>query len=109
MLTLPGAAALSSFRIEKILHDLREIAPEITGVFGRYTHFVDLAAELTDSELNTLQQLLKYGPLDTEVQNENAEAHVLFVVIPRAGTISPWSSKSTDIAHNAGLSQVNRI
>ena len=109
MLTLPGAAALSSFRIEKILHDLREIAPEITGVFGRYTHFVDLADELTGSELETLQQLLKYGPLDTEVQGDEAEEHALFVVIPRAGTISPWSSKSTDIAHNAGLTQVKRI
>jgi len=109
MLTLPGAAALSSFRIEKILHDLREIAPEITGVFGRYTHFVDLAGELTGSELETLQQLLKYGPLDTEVQGDEAEKHAFFVVIPRAGTISPWSSKSTDIAHNAGLTQVKRI
>mgnify|MGYP002227811336 CR=1 FL=1 len=28
---------------------------------------------------------------------------------PRPGTISPWSSKATDIAHNCGLQQVNRL
>jgi len=31
-----------------------------------------------------------------------------FIVIPRKGTISPWSSKATDILHNCGLSSVSR-
>ena len=108
MLTLQGAAALSSFRIAKILHDLRTIAPEITGIFGRYVHLVDVADELSDGQYNVLKQLLTYGPAD-KVDNSIDQGDTLFLVVPRPGTISPWSSKSTDIAHNAGLDQVQRI
>jgi phosphoribosylformylglycinamidine synthase len=106
MLTLAGAAALSSFRIEKTLHDLRALEPAIAGLSSRYMHFVDIAETLSDDEQAVLAQLLTYGPRDDA---GNSEKGTLFLVVPRAGTISPWSSKSTDIAHNAGLDKVKRI
>ncbi|MGS2716681.1 phosphoribosylformylglycinamidine synthase [Eionea flava] len=111
MLTLLGAAALSSFRIEKILRNLRAINSDITGIAGRYAHFIDVDTEgeqrLSDAQQQVLQQLLTYGPSEAPVINNADDA--LFVVVPRPGTISPWSSKSTDIAHNAGLTQISRI
>ncbi len=33
----------------------------------------------------------------------------LLLVVPRPGTISPWSSKATDIARNCGLAPVKRV
>ncbi len=38
----------------------------------------------------------------------NATDALLFIVSPRFGTVSPWASKATDIAHNCGLA-VKRI
>jgi phosphoribosylformylglycinamidine synthase len=70
-------------------------------------HFVDTADTLTSDEQTVLAQLLQYGPRDEADSGHNVGE--LFLVIPRAGTISPWSSKSTDIAHNAGLEKVQRI
>ena len=49
--------------------------------------------------------MLRYGPHLAETSSEGK----LFLVVPRAGTISPWSSKATDIAHNCSLKGINRI
>ena len=40
---------------------------------------------------------------------DGASTGTLFLVVPRPGTISPWSSKASDIAHNCGLDKVQRI
>ncbi|BFM16955.1 phosphoribosylformylglycinamidine synthase [Maricurvus nonylphenolicus] len=105
MLTLRGAPALSEFRSQKLLTSLQQVASGVTGVYAEFVHFADLGAELTASDLNVMQQLLTYGP-KVDVQDPKGE---LFLVVPRPGTISPWSSKATDIAINAGLSQVKRL
>src|SRR5215470_14716601 len=101
MLQLPGASALSAFRIAKLLARLSALEPAVIGLTARYIHFVDVERPLQQAELQTLQQLLTYGPrLDRSAtgQPRRGEAETLLVV-PREGTISPWSSKATDIAH----------
>ncbi|MBU2884668.1 phosphoribosylformylglycinamidine synthase [Gilvimarinus agarilyticus] len=105
MQILPGAPALSPFRTQKLLTSLQSVAPGVTGVAAEFTHFADLAAPLSDTELEVLGQLLAYGPRMDEVSHSGE----LFLVVPRFGTISPWSSKATDIAHNSGLMSVNRL
>ena len=105
MLVLPGAPALSSFRIAKVLASLRAVSISVTDVSARYVHFVDAERPLTDEETALLTRLLRYGP-----SSDAADADgVLSLVVPRLGTISPWSSKATDIAHNCGLEAVRRI
>ncbi len=106
MLILPGAVALSSFRVDKTLNDLQAISPTILGIQSRFIHFADIDEALTEEEHHTLEQLLRYGPADEAIEPEQGQ---LFLVVPRAGTISPWSSKATDIAHNAGLEKVKRL
>ena len=106
MLILPGATALSPFRTQKLLTSLQQVAPGITGVSAAYTHFADLAAPLSEGEQAVLAQLLTYGPRMDSLPSSEGE---LYLVVPRFGTISPWSSKATDIAHNSGLFQVNRL
>jgi phosphoribosylformylglycinamidine synthase len=105
MLTLPGAAALSPFRLQRLLGTLRASAPEITALSARFVHFVDVADELDARERDVLERLLTYGPRRAAA-DERGE---LFLVVPRPGTVSPWSSKATDIAHNAGLLKVRRV
>ena len=105
MLTLRGAPALSDFRKEKLFHALQGLADGVTGIYAEYVHLADIEGELTESDRNTLQALLTYGP--TAATQETSGR--LFLVAPRPGTISPWSSKATDIAHNAGLANVQRL
>jgi len=105
MLVLRGTPALSDFRIEKCLSQFVELSLPIIGLYAEYTHFVMVSAPLTDQENLILTKLLTYGPTIKEHKLEGT----LFLVTPRPGTISPWSSKSTDIAHNCGLDKVQRI
>ena len=74
-------------------------------VYAEFVHFADLKADLDNNELAVLQRILRYGP-KVDVQDGQGEA---FLVIPRFGTISPWSSKATDIAHNCGLDKIDRL
>jgi phosphoribosylformylglycinamidine synthase len=107
LLILPGAPALSGFRIEKLLTRIAAMEPAVTGLVSHFVHFASLARPLTAGELPILQQLLTYGPRAAAApQSDTAER---LLVVPREGTISPWSSKATDIAHVCGLAAVERI
>ncbi len=105
MLALRGAPALSAFRHEKLLSVLQSKVPAVTGLYGEFMHFADLAQPLSADEQKVLGQILRYGP-KAQAEEPNGQ---LFLVVPRPGTISPWSSKATDIAHKCGLSQLKRL
>jgi phosphoribosylformylglycinamidine synthase len=105
MLTLPGAPAYSRFRLDKFLEDLRGLCPSVTSAAARFMHFADLGRDLDEQELRLLKRLLRYGPTREVAIPEGA----FLLVVPRFGTISPWSSKATDIAHNCGLEIVRRL
>ncbi|HKF98339.1 MAG TPA: phosphoribosylformylglycinamidine synthase, partial [Steroidobacteraceae bacterium] len=106
MLPLAGPAALSTFRIAKLLERLRALEPAVTGIAARFMHFIDLAEPLAAREQGILAELLTYGPTLPLEPDEQGEQ---LLVVPRAGTISPWSSKATDIAQVCGLAAVRRI
>ncbi len=103
--TLRGAPALSEFRTEKLLSQCAAADLPITEIYAEFAHFAHLTEELSVAEANVLAKLLTYGPT-IEEHEPNGQ---LLLVTPRPGTISPWSSKSTDIAHNCGLSKVVRL
>ncbi|MDB9869168.1 phosphoribosylformylglycinamidine synthase [Oceanospirillaceae bacterium] len=105
MLTLRGAPALSNFRNQSQLSRLQEALPSIEGVYAELVHFVLVDGKLALADADKLDKVLRYGP-NVAVQEMSDN---LVLVIPRIGTISPWSSKATDIAHNCGLQQVKRI
>ena len=105
MLHLRGGAALSEFRGQKLLQQLGERVPSVVGIAAVYLHIVELEEQLTGDEQALLEQLLAYGP---QRRNEGITGFTL-IVVPRPGTISPWSSKATDIIHNCGLGKVHRV
>lgn len=100
----PGALALSAFRQQRLLTALKQIDADIESVHGQFLHFVDTDQPLDQADSDRIRALLTYGaPFAEQPEGDR------FVVIPRFGTISPWASKATDIAHNCGLSHVHRI
>ncbi len=105
MLELRGAPALSPFRSRKLHTRLQDIVPAVEHVYAEFMHFTDLEFPLSESDQAVLDRLLTYGP---SVSAEEPDG-VLFLVVPRPGTLSPWSSKATDIARNCGLRQIRRI
>ncbi len=102
---LRGSPALSAFRINKLLARFQAARLPVSNIYAEYVHFADVNDRLNEEELTRLQRLLKYGP--------NLSSHTptgkLLLVTPRPGTISPWSSKATDIAHNCDLGKINRL
>ncbi len=105
VLMLPGAPALSGFRIEKLLVRVRAIEPAVTALSARFVHFAALERVLSAAERQRLERLLRYGPSLPPGQNGGQGLWV----VPREGTISPWSSKASDIARACGLTAVQRI
>jgi phosphoribosylformylglycinamidine synthase len=111
MLAIRGSAALSPFRIAKLLERLRVPFPGITALEATFIHFVDLDRDLTAEERMRLDALLTYGPRESGAAEAGASGGegVALWVVPRPGTISPWASKATDIAQVCGLAPVRRI
>lgn len=101
-----GGNALSDFRVQQLLPRLAAIAPSIQGLSARHVHLVASVDALSAEQQKTLGALLTYGE-----PAHGSQDGVLLVVTPRMGTVSPWASKATDIAHNCGLpiKRVERI
>jgi phosphoribosylformylglycinamidine synthase len=102
-----GAPALSPFRLEKSLREVQALAPEVKGLGAEFTHFAAARhrSEFTQEEVERLAQLLTYGPPVTATEPPGQR----LIVVPRLGTISPWSSKATEIALGSGVSQLDRV
>ena len=103
--TFRGSPALSEFRINALMQKFQQHQLPVQSVYAEYMHFVELEQALSADQESKLKALLHYGPTLAEHEAKGE----CFIVIPRIGTISSWSSKATDIAHNCGLSEVARI
>jgi phosphoribosylformylglycinamidine synthase len=114
-LHLRGAAALSTFRQQKLQTQLA--AYEVSSLIAEFWHFVELNRALTRVEHVKLEALLAYGEEISHDEEDASDGNApkkntleySFLVVPRLGTISPWSSKATDIAKNCALTMVERI
>ncbi len=109
MLVFPGPTALSAFRVRKLTSQLSTAGIELRRVDTQYLHFVDLDQKLNQQELAVLTGLLQYGAVEEQRRELMQTDQFLRLVVPRRGTISPWSSKATDIARICGLDKVIRI
>ena len=105
MLILEGSRAFSDFNKNKLLTSLQKSLTGLVDIHARYWHFVKANEELSEAELSQLKELLHYG----EGDDSERPYGELLLVTPRPGTISPWSSKATDILHNCGLDKVSRV
>ena len=100
-----GGPALSAFRTQKLEVALREKAPGLVSIRATHLMLVSTDAELWPAETAALMDILR-DP-GTPVPRSMPTVHAL--VTPRPGTISPWSSKATDIVRICGLTTVKRV
>jgi len=105
--TVEGGSALSPFRAAALLSRLRAVDSDVTGVSARFVHWVASEQALSEDTAAQLERLLTYGD-PYAVPSPSAGPRTTVVVGPRLGTISPWASKATDIAHNCGI-EVRRV
>ena len=106
MLFLKGSTAYTPFRLKQILHRLQTHHSSIRSLTAHYGYFVDTTSALTEKRQHQLQALL---PESEFALLPTSSASFSCWVIPRMGTISPWSSKATDIAHICGFTRVSRM
>ncbi|MGB9128019.1 MAG: phosphoribosylformylglycinamidine synthase [Thiobacillus sp.] len=105
IVSLPGAAALSPFRLDKIRREAAQQGLNLGTLAARHWHFLELDDALDAAQRRLVEQALDYGtPTDAPTA-----ADPLILVTPRPGTLSPWSSKATDILKNCGLTGFRRI
>ena len=97
---LAGPPALSPFA----LHRLQRRVPSI--VYAEFVHVLQVRVPLAGESLQRAEQLLSYGPQQQMPERSGQRSHT---VLPRRGTISPWSSKATDIFRLSGLADVVRV
>ncbi|QIJ06708.1 phosphoribosylformylglycinamidine synthase [Shewanella chilikensis] len=100
-----GAPALSAFRVQKLMQACEVAQLPVKQIYAEYVHLAYLSEALNPDDQAQLSKILTYGPA---IESHEPQGILLFVT-PRPGTISPWSSKATDIAHNCGLKQVKRL
>ncbi len=105
ILRLRGGLALSAFRLDKLNARIVTLDSGLSVSSSRYWHFAETSRDLDPRERETLDRLLTYGPPAPAADPPGR----VVLVTPRLGTISPWSSKATDIAHQCGLEGVRRI
>ncbi len=105
MLHLRGGPALSAHRSQRLLERIRERVPALRELESAWMHLVQTRRALDAGEWAILERLLRYGPAPAPDEPRGE----LILVVPRPGTISPWSSKATDIARICGLDAVERI
>ncbi len=106
-LALQGPNALSPFRAARLLATIRAVEASCESVDARFVHFVHSRTALGPEQRARLEALLSYG--EAVRSDGDGDAGAAFLVVPRLGTISPWASKATDIAHNTGLAAIQRI
>ncbi|KAI8992886.1 phosphoribosylformylglycinamidin [Trametes punicea] len=108
MLVLTGSSSLSASKRDVLLSNIQKTFPHITSVDAVYLHFVACSSTFAEEELSKidsschliLSRLLEYGDhiqLPSTTPALQTGRNVAFV-LPRPGSVSPWSSKATDIA-----------
>ncbi|HEX8961644.1 MAG TPA: phosphoribosylformylglycinamidine synthase, partial [Rhodocyclaceae bacterium] len=104
ILKLRGVAAFSAARLARVLEQARAGVPSLVSLVAEHWYFIEVERPLADGQLARLKELLGIPAVLGA-----APAADMLLVTPRLGTISPWSSKATDIARNCGFSEIRRI
>jgi phosphoribosylformylglycinamidine synthase len=105
MMLLIGSDAFSPFRLDALKNAMFKAGNDKKlSVSAKWVYAIELAEETIDAnDLKRASELLNAsGPCPELCKNE-------VFVFPRKGTISPWSSKATDIFRNCSLKSVKRV
>ncbi|BAP58551.1 phosphoribosylformylglycinamidine synthase [Candidatus Tachikawaea gelatinosa] len=103
---LHGLPVLSHFFIKKILNRIKITNISVKNIYAKYLYFLDLKKSLNTNEKKRLKKILQ---IDSFYEKETSFFKHKFLVLPRIGTISSWSSKATDIVKNCQIDSIKRL
>jgi len=116
MLFAIGQSAFTEFRLQQKLHALKKWVPEIEGLSVQHIFFLKMLSPINAREQQLVEQLLQAHVLSVEestafsrADHAHDQSCMKFIVFPRIGTISPWSTKAHDIFKNSGLTKIARV
>ena len=96
-----GKAALSAFRLEALSNSIEAALGSRRDVKAEFAYLLDVAEPLTADETARSVRLL-----DCDAMAPDAGG---LYVAPRKGTISPWSTKASQIFQISGIAKVRRV
>ena len=99
-----GIQALRKFKVKSLNKRIKSLIPDLNLIGTEYIHFIESKKNLSSSNKTKLNKLLNYAPKVGLVQSRK-----IITISPRIGTISPWSTKATDICQLCGLSIISRL
>ena len=106
LIELDGPPAYSKSRLAEWRAAVGRVQEDVGDLYAEFVHFAVLERPLSETETQIAKALLTYGPT-RDVAEVVGEPRAL--VVPRHGTLSPWSSKATDIFAHCGLDAVRRV
>ncbi len=109
MFSLRGAPAHSDARRQRLLDKLRTANPSLRMLESEFVVLVDATRNLGSDELARLEALVCEGESHSGDASSASSTVVELYVVPRFGTISPWSSKATEIVQRCGFDAVHRV
>ena len=95
MIVFDGLSALSAFRLERINREFQRLQLRSKLVAAWNVYFVRATPDTQALDTENLREVLRATP------GESRPADIW--AVPRLGTISPWSSKATDILRGCGF------
>ena len=104
IIAIIGSEKPSEFRLNQLRRSiLLEEAKNINYKEIYFCHLNIISSAISHEELSGLSQLVNGSDEDIDLEKRH-----LFIT-PRIGTISPWSSKATEILKNCNLDFINRV
>jgi phosphoribosylformylglycinamidine synthase len=98
-----GGAAWSAPRLQRLARRVAAVIGREAALSAQQWFWAECEAPLDALARGRLMELLAAQPAPAQAPTD------ALVVLPRFGTISPWSSKATDIVRQCGLSAVRRV
>ena len=105
MLLLPGSDALSAPRFKRLSNEIAQLDSQLKLTRAFFVYAIESEGAVDAAQLGAL---LQPGTSPAPLGDELTQTDVV-IVAPRIGTISPWSSKATNIANNCDFDTVKRI
>ena len=94
-----GSRIYSEFRKSDLLKEAKESSFDIKDLTSSYLHVIESKKNLASKDRESLSQILAYGE---DIKEALVPKNTIFIS-PRVGTISPWSSRATNIIHHCGI------
>ena len=104
IIAILGCENISEFRLNQLRQSIQ--LDNAGDIEIQEIYFCMLNRNISSIKENELLELLS---LLNANDNQNFPEKSFFFITPRIGTISPWSSKATEILKNCGLSFIDRV